>query len=336
MANSSADVVICGAGIAGVAAAYFLSAKAGIHNVVLVDERAPLTLTSDKSTECYRNWWPGPGDAMVRLMDRSIDLMEELARESGNAFNLNRRGYVYATASPQGKASLERASQEIAALGPGPLRVHADLPNDLPYLATTGQGFESPPTGADLLLEEALIAQHFPYITPHASAVLHARRCGWLSAQQLGMYLLEKARARGVQLLRGKVVAVSVSEERVQAVHLQTEAGTSTLTTACFVNAAGPFLKNVGRLLGVELPVFSELHLKMAFDDHLRIVPRDAPMLIWNDPVLLPWSQEERGYLSESEETRWLLEELPSGAHLRPEGGADSTLLLMLWPYHVT
>ena len=35
---------------------------------------APLSLTSDKSTECYRNWWPGPGDAMVRLMNRSIDL----------------------------------------------------------------------------------------------------------------------------------------------------------------------------------------------------------------------------------------------------------------------
>jgi len=104
--NSSADVVICGAGIAGVAAAYYLSVKSGITNVALVDERPPLTLTSDKSTECYRNWWPGPGDAMVRLMDRSIDLMEELARESDNAFDLNRRGYVYVTASPQGKAAV--------------------------------------------------------------------------------------------------------------------------------------------------------------------------------------------------------------------------------------
>ncbi|HEY5595976.1 MAG TPA: FAD-dependent oxidoreductase, partial [Candidatus Bipolaricaulota bacterium] len=81
--------------------------------------------------------------------------------------------------------------------------------------------------------------------------------------------------------------------------------------------------------------VFSELHLKMAFDDHFGKVPRDAPMLIWNDPVRLPWSQEERAYLSESEETSWLLAQLPAGAHLRPEGGADSSLLLMLWPYHV-
>lgn len=335
MANSSADVVICGAGIAGVAAAYFLSVKAGVRNVVLVDERAPLTLTSDKSTECYRNWWPGPGDAMVRLMDRSIDLMEELARESDNAFDLNRRGYVYVTASPQGKAAMEQTSRQIASLGPGPLRVHEGQSRDPLYSPSAVRGFESQPIGADLLLDKALITRHFPYITPHASAVLHARRCGWLSAQQLGMYLLEQARLCGVRLVRGKVDAVNVGKGQVQAVHLQAGSGASTLATSHFVNAAGPFLKDVGALLGIELPVFSELHLKMAFDDHLSVVPRDVPMLIWNDPVLLPWASDERAYLAESEETRWMLKALPAGAHLRPEGGAHSSSLLMLWPYHL-
>ena len=94
MGRATASVVICGAGIAGISAAYHLTVRRGLEGVVLVDERPPLTLTSDKSTECYRNWWPGPGDAMVSLMNRSIDLMEELARESDNAFHLNRRGYL--------------------------------------------------------------------------------------------------------------------------------------------------------------------------------------------------------------------------------------------------
>src|SRR4051812_30170635 len=58
----SADVVVGGAGIAGIAAAYPLAVRGGLTNVVIVDERPPLSLTSDKSTECYRNWWPGPGD----------------------------------------------------------------------------------------------------------------------------------------------------------------------------------------------------------------------------------------------------------------------------------
>ena len=71
MSPKTAEVVICGAGIAGIAAAYHLAVRRGVTGVVLVDERPPLSLTSDKSTECYRNWWPGPGDAMVRLMNRA-------------------------------------------------------------------------------------------------------------------------------------------------------------------------------------------------------------------------------------------------------------------------
>src|SRR4051794_33760371 len=100
MADSTAEVVICGAGIAGIAAAYHLAVKQDMDNIVLIEQDDPLSLTSDKSTECYRNWWPGPGDAMVALMSRSIDLLEEIARESDNRIQMNRRGYLYATAEP--------------------------------------------------------------------------------------------------------------------------------------------------------------------------------------------------------------------------------------------
>ena len=75
--TESANIVIVGAGIAGISAAYHLAVKQGMRNVVMIDERDPLTLTSDKSMECYRNWWPGPNDHMVCFMNRSIDLMED-------------------------------------------------------------------------------------------------------------------------------------------------------------------------------------------------------------------------------------------------------------------
>jgi sarcosine oxidase subunit beta len=80
--NSKADIVICGAGIAGAAAAFHLAVRAKAGRVVLVDDLEPLTLTSDKGTQGYRNWWPGPDDTMLKLVSRSIDLMEETARES--------------------------------------------------------------------------------------------------------------------------------------------------------------------------------------------------------------------------------------------------------------
>src|SRR5712664_2621957 len=120
----TAEIVICGAGIAGIATAYHLAVRRGVQGIVLVDERPPLSLTSDKSAECYRNWWPGPGHDMVQLMNRSIDLLEELARESGNLFRMNRRGYLFATADPARVPALMRRAAEAEKLGSGPVRVH--------------------------------------------------------------------------------------------------------------------------------------------------------------------------------------------------------------------
>jgi glycine/D-amino acid oxidase-like deaminating enzyme len=48
--SQEADIVICGAGIAGIVTAYFLTMRQGVRNVVLVDGRPPLTLTSDESS----------------------------------------------------------------------------------------------------------------------------------------------------------------------------------------------------------------------------------------------------------------------------------------------
>jgi glycine/D-amino acid oxidase-like deaminating enzyme len=326
MSASTAEVVICGAGIAGIATAYHLTRR-GVTDVVLVDERPPLSLTSDKSTECYRNWWPGPGDAMVAAMNRSIDLLEELARESGNVFGLNRRGYLYATADPARVPALRRAAEEAAALGAGPARVHAT--DGAGYRPAPPDGFEGQPTGADLITDRATIRRHFPYLAEATVAVLHARRCGWFSGQQLGMYMLERARDKGARLLAGRLEAVDARGGRVRAVTVNGRR----LETPRLVNAAGPLLASVGALLGVALPVFCEKHAKVAFADDLGAMPRSAPMSIWIDPVRLPWSADERAALA-GEHAR-LLDELPAGVHGRPEGAGESPIVLLIWTYDV-
>ena len=140
------DIVICGAGITGVSAAFFL-AKFGVKDILLLDERPPLTLTSNRSTECYRNWWPDP--FMMPLMNRSIDLMETLANESGNVFHLNRRGYLYITADESQVPILTERSQHISRLGGGPLRVHQSGAST--YQPASVEGFHNQPDGADLI-----------------------------------------------------------------------------------------------------------------------------------------------------------------------------------------
>ena len=336
MAVLTADVVICGAGIAGISTAYHLAVQNGIKNIILVDERSPFSLTSDKSTECYRNWWPGPGDAMVSLMNRSIDIMEELSRESNNVFHLNRRGYLFVTADPDRIPDFKRAAKEACSLGAGALRTHIGQPGDPPYIPSPAQGFEGLPTGSDLILDPALIQKHFPFLSEQTVAVLHARRCGWMSAQQLGMYMLEKARECGVKLLNARVEGVDVKEGRgVQEVLVSGEAGSQAISTDNFINAAGPFVKKVGKMVGIDLPVFCELHAKIAFNDYLEVVPRHTPLFNWADPQHLPWSEEERVLLAESKETRLLLNQFPSGPHGRPEGGPGSHILLVLWTYDI-
>lgn len=328
MAQKKADVVICGAGIAGITAAYYLAVKQGVADVLLVDERSPLTLTSDKSTEAYRNWWPGPGAEMVQFMNRSIDLLEELARKTDNGFALNRRGYAFFTADPATARTYREQGEQISELGAGPLRVH---PGPHTYTPSPGEGFAEQLAGADLVLDATLIREYFPYINGEAVALLHPRRCGWLSAQQLGMLLLQQARAHGVRFLSGRVEDVFVEQEKVHGVQVNGEV----IGTAAFVNAAGPLLPEVGEMVGVTLPVFNELHGKISFDDEEGIVPRDAPLLIWSDPVRLVWSEDERAELVADPETRWLVETFPAGVHFRPEGGEGSKTLLALWTYDV-
>jgi sarcosine oxidase, subunit beta len=335
MTPTTADAVICGAGISGIAAAYHLAVKQAVPSVVLVDERPPLTLTSDKSTECYRNWWPGPGDAMVRFMNHSINLLEALAAESGNCYHMNRRGYVFMTANPRRARMFKESAATISALGAGPVRLHDGRSAVSAYQLAPASGYTDQPTGADLLLDTALIQRHFPFVAQDTVAVLHTRRCGWLSAQQLGMYLLEQAKARGVTLIRGRLTEVMLEHGRVAGVRLQQKKGTAQIYTRTLVNAAGPLLKQVGDLLGVDVPVFNELHGKIIFEDTLGVVPREAPLMIWSDPVTIPWSAEERRSLAESEATRWLLDEMPAGVHFRPEGGPHSRILLLLWTYHL-
>jgi glycine/D-amino acid oxidase-like deaminating enzyme len=328
----TAGVVICGAGIAGISAAYHLTVRHAVKNVVLVDQRPPLTLTSDKSTEAYRNWWPGPDDAMIRLMNRSIDLLEALAGESGNRFLLNRRGYLYATANPDRAAEFRRTAELAARLGAGPLRCHTGTPTDPPYTPSPAEGCTGQPTGADLITDPTLIHRHYPYLSERVIAVLHTRRCGWFSGQQLGMYLFERALEHGARFLSARVEAVTLKGGRVTGVQLTGSDGSTTLSTGAFVNAAGPLVGEVAALLGIDLPVFSERHLKVSFKDHLGVIPRRAPLLIWEDPQALPWTGEERASLAASDDA-WLLEGFPPGVHARPEGGPGSQNVLILWPY---
>jgi len=284
--------VIVGAGIAGVSAAYHLAVRRGIGNVVLIDPRPPLTLTSDKSTECYRNWWPDR--PMVGLMNRSIDIFEELSEET--EFGLNRNGYLFVTGREETMTALTAQVTAVSQLG------------------ATAE-----------LLGPAQLRDRYPYVTEVARGAVRVDRAGWFRAQDLGQWMLDRARAAGARLTTGQVVTVGDGQVGL--------ADGTSLSTPAVVVAAGPLSGEVAGYAGVHLPLFSELHLKVAFKDHLGVIPRDAPMTIWSDTQRIEWSEEEREELA-AMGRQDVLGEMPIYCHFRPEGGTESPYFVALWEYH--
>lgn len=292
MTVSTADVVVIGAGIAGISTAFHLSDRWGVKNVVIVDPRPPLTLTSDKSTECYRNWWPS--QPMVSLMNRSIDIYEGLDRQT--EFGLNRAGYLFVTAEPP---QVRSWSEEVARV-------------------------ETMGATADILDNDALL-EAFPFVTDSAAGGLFVPRAGWFRAQDLGQWMLDRARDNGASLVADKVIDI-------QGRRVGLRSGDA-IDGGAVVIAAGPLSAPVAKMVGLDLPLFSELHLKVAFKDHLGVVPRDAPMTIWSDTQTIDWSEAERAGLTEIGRED-LTGELPIFCHFRPEGGQESPYFVALWEYH--
>src|SRR5262249_14673978 len=147
--------------------------KHRISKVILVDPRAPLTLTSDKSGANYRDWWPQP--AMVALVRRSIEQMQALHR-AGAPFRMNRRGYLYVTADPAAATALASLAQTHSTAGVDPIRMHGagTLATYVPSLEEEVSG----PGGADILIDRGMVSRFFPHLAPEVSGVIHARNAG--------------------------------------------------------------------------------------------------------------------------------------------------------------
>lgn len=318
-----AEVVVGGAGMAGAAAAYHLAVRHRVPNVVIVDERPPMTLTSDKGTQAYRNWFDGPDDTMARFVSRSIDILEEMAESSGNEFDLSRHGYAFVTADPVMSEWLRAQARRLESFGAGPVREH---PGSATYQRVAGEEWRGIPDGSDLLLDRTLVQEHFPFVRGDAIAVSHVRRAGWMDAIRLGHWMLEEACRHGARIVQDAVVGIDCTGGSLRSVRL---ASGSAISTDRLALAVGPRLPAVLAMLGVDLPVFLELHAKMRFDDRLGVVPRLAPFTIWNDPVgVLEWSAAERARFEADASRQWLLDPFPGGLHVRPIGDARDVLLI--------
>jgi sarcosine oxidase subunit beta len=244
--DETADAVVIGGGIIGVATAFWLS-RAGM-SVVVVEMRDGLsTLTTTASIESFRAQFTEP--AMAALARESIAVWENFAEVTGLAgyeIDLHHGGYLFLTAEEDKVAAVRQAVAGYHAVG------------------VTDSEFWS--------AEDVL--KHFSWVSPEVKAGAFRARDGWFSAHEVTQGFAraaEKARfylrtrATGIERDAGGVAAVATDRGRI--------------ATRVVVNAAGPFAIQVGRMVGLELPVYQMRRQRVFVAPHPRI-PQNAPLTI--------------------------------------------------------
>ena len=341
-ASRTFDAVVAGAGITGLACAHAL-ARAGL-SVCVVDPNSPMTGTSAYSTECYRDLWSSR--PMAKLCRRSIDLLEDLSRDCGDAFGFgaNQHGYLFVSREPEHGAGgggdsshpLLSFASDISQNGGGPVRQFRKSGKSGPsgpnshHQETLRPYSSADKHGLDMVWGQEAISQSFPHV--RAESALHARRAGWIDSQQLGTVLLEGVVEAGGVLMVGSTVCGMTREAAtgaVQGVRVRAR-GEQEVMDICarhFVNAAGPFAGELhdalavsgvfgggqGRCLpfgGVQnLGMHNELHAKVIFKDHHGVVPSDSPMVILADQTTLEWDVDELDWVDELRQSPELAKE---------------------------
>jgi sarcosine oxidase subunit beta len=241
----TADVVVIGGGIVGVATAFWCS-RAGL-DTVLVEMRDGLsTLTTPQSIECFRAQFTEP--AMSELAQESIRVFENMAEVigiSGYDISLRHKGYLFVTDDSGMVDELKQAVATHHRLGV----------TDSEFLA-----------GAEL-------HRRFPYLAESAVAATFRQRDGSLSSHEATQGFAKGSDASF--LLRTR--ATDVLQDSGGVCGAVTDRGK--IATRTVVNAAGPFAGVVGQMVGLDLPL-EPVRRQKVFIAPKPQIPQDAPLSI--------------------------------------------------------
>jgi glycine/D-amino acid oxidase-like deaminating enzyme len=240
-----ADAVVIGGGIVGTATAFWL-AKAGL-DVVLVEMRDGLsTLTTPASAECFRAQFAEP--AMAALAIPSIEMFEnfdEVIGIPGYRISIKQQGYLFLTDDPQTVADLK---ENVA-------RQHRLGVTDTEYL------------------ERDQILARFPFVSPAVLAATFRQRDGWLSCHETTQGFAKGCNARFFINTR----ATGIQTDNTGICGVETRRGI--FQTRVVVNAAGPFAGEIGRMVGLDLPLEPVRRQKVYIKTSVTI-PLKAPFTV--------------------------------------------------------
>jgi len=213
----TADVVIVGGGCMGASVAYHLTRR-GVTDIVLVEREQMLgTGSTGRNAGGVRHQFSNA--ANIRLSIESIAFLERFADEVGHPVDLHQDGYLFLLSSP---SSVETFRRNVA--------LQRSLGVDVEWLDAAAAARLAPGLNAD-----GVIAATF------------CQRDGVADPNGVTMGFAKAAQAAGVSVERDtEVTAIRVDSGRVAAV----ETTRGTIETRIVVNAAGPWARQIGRMVG--------------------------------------------------------------------------------------
>jgi glycine cleavage system aminomethyltransferase T/glycine/D-amino acid oxidase-like deaminating enzyme len=264
MPDANAQAVIIGGGVGGTSVAYHLAAL-GWRDIVLV-ERAQLTSGSTFHSAGLVGQLRG-SVTLTRMMMYGTDLYRRLKDETGTDPAWHEVGSIRLASSKERMEELERQAGWAKTFGlPMELIDAQEAQDRFPLMSTTGV------LGGVWLPTD-----------------------GWLDPSGLAQALAAGARARGVAIrTKTRVVGIDLERGRVTGVIVEHDGERGRIATDVVVNAAGMFAPEIGRMVGVTVPIIPMAH-QYLFTEAIDGVHPGLPQL--RDPDNLVYFREEVGGL---------------------------------------
>lgn len=241
----TASVVVIGGGVVGVSVAFHL-AEAGVKDIVLVERDELGSGSTSRAAGGVRSLFSD--ELNVRLGMRSLEAFRDFGRRPGHEIEFKEVGYLFLIAQPDHLRAFEDSIALQNRLGIVSRIVDVSEAQQLsPLIDTVGLvgGAWSPADG---------------YCTPESVVSGYAA-----AARSYGVAIERHCKVVGIETIRDRIAAVVTHRGAIR-----------TNTIIC---AAGPWSREVGAMVGVELPV-SPLRRQVVVTEAIPNLAREMPMTL--------------------------------------------------------
>lgn len=228
--RKSANVVVIGGGIHGCSIAYHL-AKKGFKDVVLLEKNHLASCGTGRSAAGIRHQFGT--EINIRLAATSVKMMENLAEELDypRGIDLMQGGYMMLAYT---ESQLEQ------------FRENAEMQNSLMNAGTRILTVAEAAEIVKGLNTEGLLGASFNKRDGHIDP-FHATQAYADAAKRLGVEIYTRTEVVDIKTGGGKVTGVVTDQGDV-------------IDTGVVVNAAGPYGAIVGKMVGLDIPLYPERH----------------------------------------------------------------------------